>query len=98
MLKLKSAIVFVAAGLILAGAFTKAQAYQDKSQTQSASKVKKVRQQIEFNEDVKVGSSVLKKGYYQVTSNDAGELTFRRLLVDPAYTSQFVLDNRTKPV
>lgn len=96
MLKLKSTskILSVIVGLILASAFVGAQA----PQTQSPVKIKKVRQQIEFSEDVKVGSTVLKKGYYQVVSNDNQELTFRRMLQDSAYTGQFVPDNKTKPV
>jgi len=94
MLKLKSTskILSVIVGLILSTAFIGAQA------TQTPAKVKKVRQQIEFSEDVKVGSSVLKKGFYQVTSNDNQELTFSRLLQDSGYGSQFIFDNKTKPV
>jgi hypothetical protein len=93
-LKSQSKILFVVVGLILAGAFSGAQAYQ----SQTAGKVKKVRQQIEFSEDVKVGSTVLKSGYYQVSSNDNQELTFRRMLQDSGYSGQFVVDTRTKPV
>lgn len=92
MLKSKSKLLSVVVGLILASAFVGAQA------SQSPVKVKKVRQQIEFSEDVKVGSTVLKSGYYLVTSNDNQELTFRRMLQDSGYAGQFVPDNKTKPV
>lgn len=94
MLKVKSHSKFVSviAGLILATAFVGAQA------PQTAGKIKKVRQQIEFSDDVKVGSAVLKKGYYQVVSNDNQELTFTRLLQDSAYSGQLIFDKKTKPV
>jgi hypothetical protein len=94
MLKLKSTskILSVIGGLILATAFVGAQA------SQTPGKIKKVRQQIELTDDVKVGSTVLKSGYYQVTSNDNQELTFRRMLQDSGYAGQFVPDNKTKPV
>jgi hypothetical protein len=94
MLKSKSKILSLIVGLILASAFTGAQA----SQSQTPGKIKKVRQQIELTDDVKVGSTVLKSGYYQVTSNDNQELTFRRMLQDSGYAGQFVPDNKTKPV
>ena len=94
MLKLKSHSKFlsVIVGLTLATAFVGAHA------PQNAGKIKKVRQQIEFSEDVKVGSTVLKKGYYQVVSNDNQELTFTRLLQDSSYSGQFLFDKKTKPV
>ena len=94
MLKLKSTskILSVIVGLILSTAFIGAQA------SQSTAKVKKVKQQIEFSEDVKVGSTVLKSGYYQVVSNDNQELTFTRLLQDAGYSGQFIFDKKTKPV
>src|SRR6187401_2809546 len=91
-LKSQSKFLSVIAGLILATAFVGAQAPKD------AGKIKKVRQQIEFSEDVKVGSTVLKSGYYQVVSNDNQELTFTRMLQDAGYSGQFVFDKKTKPV
>ena len=88
---LKSKVLSVVVALVIAGAFVGAQASQSQ-------KIKKVRQQIEFSSDVKVGSTVLKKGYYQVTSNDNQELTFRRLRPDPAYGGQWIVDSRQTPV
>jgi hypothetical protein len=87
MLKLKSLSVVV--GLILAGALVGAQA--------AKTPVKKVRQQITFSQDVKVGSTVLKSGKYEVSSNDEG-LTFRRLVQDVAYTEQWNYDTKEQPV
>jgi len=94
MLKLKSTskILSVIVGLILSTALIGAQA------SQTPAKVKKVRQQVEFTEDVKVGSTVLKSGYYQVVSNDNQELTFTRMLQDSGYSGQFIFDKKTKPV
>ena len=94
MLKLKSTskILSVIVGLILSTAFIGAQA------SQTPAKVKKVRQQIEFTEDVKVGSTVLKSGYYQVVSTDNQELKFQRMLQDSGYAGAFVVDNKTKTV
>ena len=94
MLKLKSTskILSVIVGLILSTALIGAQA------SQSPAKIKKVRQQIEFTEDVRVGSTVLKKGYYQIVSNDNQELKFQRMLQDSGYAGAFVVDNKTKPV
>jgi len=94
MLKLKSTskILSVIVGLILSTALIGAQA------SQTPDKVKKVRQQVEFTEDVKVGSTVLKSGYYQVVSNDNQELTFTRMLQDSGYSGQFIFDKKTKPV
>lgn len=87
MLKLKSLSVVV--GLILAGSLVGAQAAQ--------SPVKKVRKQVIFSQDVKVGSDVLKSGRYEVSSNDQG-LTFKRMVQDVAYTDQWNIDVDVKPV
>lgn len=91
-LKSQSKFLSVIAGLVLATAFVGAQAPKD------AGKIKKVRQQIEFSEDVKVGSTVLKKGFYQVVSTDNQELTFSRLLQDSNSSGQVLFDKKQKPV
>ena len=90
MLKLKSQILSVVVGVVVASALAGAQA------SQTPVKIKNVRQQITLSQDVKVGSAVLKSGEYQVTSKDQ-ELTFRRLMEDPAYGGQW-LPTRDKPV
>ena len=89
MLKSKSKSLFVVAGLILAGALVGAQAAQ--------TPVKKVKKQIVLSEDLRVGSTVLKSGRYEVASDDKG-LTFRRMVQDVAYTDQWNLDMKEKPV
>lgn len=89
MLKLKSKSLFVVAALMVAGALVGAQASQ--------SPVKKVKQQITFAQDVKVGSTVLKSGKYEVSSNDQG-LTFRRMVQDVSYPGQWNYDVKEKPV
>ena len=91
MSKLKSQIASVVVGLFLAGSFVGAQA------PQSPVKVKKVRQQITLSQDVKVGSTVLKSGKYEVSSDDQG-LTFRHLVPDSAYADQWIRDSKVKPV
>jgi hypothetical protein len=91
MLKLKSKIVSVVVGLMVASALVGAQA------AQSPAKVKKVRQQINLAQDVKVGSTVLKSGRYEVSSDDQG-LTFRHMVPDSAYADQWIRDNKVKPV
>jgi hypothetical protein len=88
MLKLKKSL-FVVAGLMLATALVGAQAAQ--------SPVKKVRQQITFSQDFKVGSTVLKSGKYEVSSSDQG-ITFRKMVQDVAYTGQWNYDMKEKPV
>ena len=90
MLRLKSKIMSVVVGLMFAGALVGAQA------SKTPAKIKNVRQQINLSQDVKVGSTVLKSGQYQVTSKNE-ELTFRRLVQDPAYISQWILDTKEKP-
>jgi len=91
MSKLKSQIASVVVGLFLASSFVGAQA------AQSPAKVKKVRQQITLSQDVKVGSTVLKSGKYEVSSDDQG-LTFRHLVPDSAYADQWMRDSKMKPV
>ena len=88
MLKLKKSL-FVVAGLMLASALVGAQAAQ--------SPEKKVRQQITFSQDFKVGSTVLKSGKYEVSSSDQG-ITFRKMVQDVAYTGQWNYDMKEKPV
>ena len=88
MLMLKKSL-FVVAGLMLASALVGAQAAQ--------SPVKKVRQQITFSQDFKVGSTVLKSGKYEVSSSDQG-ITFRKMVQDVAYTGQWNYDMKEKPV
>lgn len=90
MQQLKSKISSVVIGLILASALVGAQA-------QTPVKIKNVRQEISLSQDVKVGTTVLKSGQYQVTSKDT-ELTFRRLMQDPAYGGQWIVDTKVKPV
>ena len=91
MQQLKSKISSVVIGLILASALVGAQA------AQTPAKIKNVRQEISLSQDVKVGTAVLKSGQYQVSSKDQ-ELTFRRLMQDPAYGGQWIVDTKMKPV
>ena len=91
MSKLKSKIVSVVVGVLVAGALVGAQA------AQSPAKIKKVRQQINLAQDLKVGSTVLKSGRYEVSSDDQG-LTFRHMVPDSAYADQWIRDNKVKPV
>ena len=91
MSKLKSKVLSVVVGLIVASSLVGAQA------AQSPAKIKKVRQQITLSQDVKVGSTVLKSGRYEVSSDDQG-LTFRHLVPDSAYADQWTRDNKFKPV
>ena len=86
-LKLKS--LFVVVGLMVATALVGAQAAQ--------SPVKKVRKQITLSLDVKVGSTVLKTGKYEVSSNDQG-LTFRRMVQDAGYPDQWSYDMKETPL
>ena len=88
-MKLKSKPVFVVVGLMLAGALAGAQAQK--------SPIKKVRQQVSLSEDVKVGTTVLKSGKYEVASNDQG-LTFRRMVQDRTYPSQWNYDMKQEPL
>ena len=83
MLKMKSLIPSVVAGLFLATTLVGAQA------AQAPVKIKNVRQEISLSQDLKVGVTVLKSGQYQVSSKGQ-ELTFRRLMQDPAYGGQWI--------
>jgi len=89
MLKLMSKSVLVVAGLMLASALVGAQASQPK--------VKKVKSQVTFEQDVKVGATVLKSGRYEVSSNDQG-LTFKRMEADITLTGNWHYDPKVKPV
>jgi hypothetical protein len=91
MSKLKSKVLSLVVGLVVASSLVGAQA------TQTPAKIKKVRQQITLSQDVKVGSTVLKSGRYEVSSDDQG-LTFRHLVPDSAYADQWTRDNKFKPV
>ena len=91
MFKMKSKMSFVVAALVFVGSLAGVHA------SQSPAKIKNVRQEITISQEVKVGTTVLKSGQYLVTSKDQ-ELTFRRLMEDPAYGGQMIVDNRVKPV
>jgi patatin-like phospholipase/acyl hydrolase len=91
MSKLKSKVLSLVVGLVVASSLVGAQA------AQTPAKIKKVRQQITLSQDVKVGSTVLKSGRYEVSSDDQG-LTFRHLVADSAYADQWTRDNKFKPV
>ena len=61
-------------------------------------KVKKVKEEVAFSQDVKVGSTLLKAGRYQVASNATGDqLTFHRMVQDPTYNTIWNLDMKEKP-
>jgi hypothetical protein len=77
----------VVVGLMLAGALVGAQ----------ATPVKKVRKQVTFSQDVKVGATVLKSGRYEVSSSDEG-LTFKRMVEDNAFPGQWNYDRKEQPV
>jgi len=91
MSKLKSKVLSVVAGVLVASSLVGAQA------AQNPVKIKKVRQQITLSQDVKVGTTVLKSGRYEVSSDDQG-LTFRHLVPDSAYADQWMRDSKVKPV
>jgi len=91
MSKLKSKVLSLVVGLVVASSLVGAQA------AQTPAKIKKVRQQITLSQDVKVGSTVLKIGRYEVSSDDQG-LTFRHLVPDSAYADQWTRDSKFKPV
>jgi hypothetical protein len=91
MSKLKSKALSVVVGILVASSLLGAQA------AQTPVKVKKVRQQITLSQDLKVGSTVLKSGRYEVSSDDQG-LTFRHMVPDSAYADQWVRDGKVKPV
>ena len=64
---------------------------------QATPPIKDVRKQVALTTDVKVGAVTLPSGQYQVSSKNE-ELTFRRLLPDPAYGGQWIVDSRQKPI
>jgi hypothetical protein len=80
----------IVVGLILASSFVAAQASK-------APAVKKVTEQITLTDDVKVGSTVLKSGKYEVSSKNTA-LTFRKLIPDTSYPNEWVFDGKEKPV
>jgi len=85
-------VLSVVVGFMVAGALVAAQAPKSPS-------IKKVKEEIAFSQDVKVGSTVLKSGRYQVSSSAAGdELTFRRMVQDVTYNTIWNLDMKEKPV
>lgn len=87
MRKLLSVVMGVLVATALVAAQTKAPA------------VKKVKDQITFSDDVKVGSVVLKAGRYEVSSSEDGsKLTFRKLTPDVSYPSHYNYDMKEKPV
>jgi hypothetical protein len=84
-------LLSVVMGVLVATAMVAAQA--------KAPAVKKVKDQITFSDDVKVGSAVLKAGRYEVSSSsDGSKLTFRKLIADVSYPSHFNYDMKEKPV
>jgi hypothetical protein len=91
MSKLKSHVVVVIASLICA--VVSAEAFQAPSP-----KIKTVRAEVVVQEDMKVGSTLLKAGRYQVSSNAEQDLTFRRLIPDSSFSSQWMVDRGMKPV
>ena len=81
----------VVVGVMVAGALVGAQA--------KSPEIKKVKQEVTFSDDVKVGSTLLKSGRYQVSSSATGtELTFRRMIRDVAYPGVWVFDMEQQPV
>lgn len=90
-LKSKFMIPSIAAALAFSTAAVSAQA------PPPAIRFKNVRQEVAFSADVKVGTTVLESGRYQVTSKDQ-VLTFRKLRQDSASTSQWIVDMRATPV
>ena len=64
---------------------------------QATTPVKDIRKQLVLTQDVKVGTTVLSTGRYQVSSKNQ-ELTFRRLRPDPAYSGQWIVDSGQKPL
>ena len=92
MSKLKSQVLIVIAFLTCALVGANA------SQAPSSEKIKAVRKELTIFRDIKVGGTVLKTGRYQVSSNADHELTFRRLIPDPSYSSQWMVDRGMKPV
>ncbi|HEX5069411.1 MAG TPA: hypothetical protein VFV78_04280 [Vicinamibacterales bacterium] len=84
-------LVSVVVGLMVAGAMVAAQT--------KAPAIKKVKEQVSFSDDVKVGSTILKAGRYEVSSSaDGAQLTFRKLISDISIKNQFNYDMKEKPV
>jgi len=84
-------LLSVVIGLMVASALVAAQT--------KAPAIKKVKDQITFSEDVKVGSTVLKAGRYEVASSaDGGQLTFRKMIPDVSYPNIWVFDMKEQPV
>lgn len=84
-------VLSVVMGLMVATALVAAQA--------KSPAIKKVKEQVTFSEDVKVGPTVLKAGRYEVSSSaDGGQLTFKRMIPDVSYPNIWVLDMKEKPV
>ena len=84
-------LLSVVIGLAVAGSMVAAQV--------KAPAIKKVKEQISFSDDVKVGSTVLKAGRYEVSSSaDGAQLTFRKLISDISIRNQFNYDMKEKPV
>jgi opacity protein-like surface antigen len=64
---------------------------------QATPPVKDIKKQLVLTQDVKVGTTVLSTGRYQVSSKNQ-ELTFRRLRPDPGASGQWIVDSGQKPV
>lgn len=64
---------------------------------QATSAVKDIKKQLVLTQDVKVGTTVLSTGRYQVSSKNQ-ELTFRRLRPDPGASGQWIVDSGQKPI
>src|SRR4051812_7154733 len=85
-------LLSVVMGFMVAGAMVAVQA-------QKAPTIKKVKEEVAFSQDVKVGGTLLKAGRYQVASNATGDqLTFHRMVQDPTYNTIWNLDMKEKPV
>ena len=85
-------LLSVVMGFMVAGAMVAVQA-------QKAPSIKKVKEEVAFSQDVKVGTTLLKAGRYQVASNATGDqLTFHRMVQDPTYNTIWNLDMKEKPV
>ena len=87
MLKRKSLSVVI--GVLFAGAIVAAQRPQ--------THIKTARDQVVFSDDVRVGSTLLKSGRYEVKSSDEG-LTFRHMVRDVNYTEIWNYDSEQEPV
>ena len=79
----------VVVGLFFATALLVAQASQ--------AQIKKARDQVDLSNDIRVGSTVLKSGRYEVKSSPEG-LTFRHMVRDVANSEQWNYDTEQEPV